>query len=53
MSNAELRLKNEEVGIRKSFEFVLKLDTNYLLLFLMSNAELRLKNEEVGMCSRT
>ena len=46
-------MKIEEVGIRKSFEFVLILTTYYLLLFLMSNAELRLKNEEVGILSRT
>ncbi len=32
MSNIECKMLNEEVGIRKPPEFVLLLDTNYLLL---------------------
>ena len=46
ISNAERRILNEEVAIRGPSEFVLLLDTNYLLLFLMSNAECRILNEE-------
>ena len=46
ISNAERRILNEEVAIRGPSEFVLLLDTNYLLLFLMSNAERRILNEE-------
>ena len=46
ISNAERRILNEEVAIRGPSEFVLLLDTNYLLLFLMSNAERRILNQE-------
>ena len=46
ISNAERRILNEEVAIRGPSEFVLLLDTNYLLLFLMSNAECRILIEE-------
>ena len=46
IENIERRILNEEVAIRGPSEFVLLLDTNYLLLFLMSNAERRILNEE-------
>jgi hypothetical protein len=39
--------------LRTSYNEVLLLDTDYLLLFLISNAELRFKNEEVGICVPT
>ena len=36
MSNVELRLKNEDMGIRGPSEFVLLLDTSYLILKFIS-----------------
>ena len=63
MSNVELRMMKEEVGIRVQTQIVvlrvlaclladrykfLILDTSYLILFLISNVELRMMKEEVG-----
>ena len=65
ISNAELRLKNKEVGIcmLTPMELLKLLGTLYLpacrrqgTLYnevLISNAELRSKNEEVGICMLT
>jgi hypothetical protein len=50
MSNAELRLKNEEVEIRRTNESCISTNKVSFLgsrLLLLFNAELRLKNEEV------